>query len=330
MVIPTYNRSLSLRRCLAALAGSDLQGVEADIVVADDGSPDNTAETVRDFAAKQVGGLSFRHLRQQNQGPSAARNLGIAAAETELVLFTDDDCAPKPDWIRTLARSPRTEDTGGIGGRIQCGESRTWVSRYCRYMGYNEYPSSHRPWNFLNTANCAYPRRVLQEVGGFIEGLRGGEDIELSWRVLAAGYRLRYQPRAVVDHFHREDLGSLLRTFRSRGYNGVRRSLLWGNEEAGDPSRERRERAAQLRWAFGALMLLPTALKLLIRGVRPADALPFALVDWLRPGYNRAGRLAMLEELRLGRTRVEWPAEIPRQSGAPDPARPEEITANGP
>jgi GT2 family glycosyltransferase len=328
VVIPTYNRSASLSRCLNALASSELPGIEADVVVVDDGSTDETAKVVQALAVGQTSGMRFRLLRQQNGGPSAARNLGIAASETELVLFTDDDCVPGPAWISTLARSPWSEDTGGIGGRIECAESRTWVSRYCRYMRYNEYPAPHRPWNFLNTANCAYPRRVLEEVGGFVEGLRGGEDVELSWRILTAGYRLRYHPGAVVEHYHREALRPLLRTFWSRGYNGIRRDLLWN--PGCDVSRSRRNREAlrQLTWAAEAMLIMPRAASLFRRGVPAADAVPFALVDWLRPGMNRAGKIAMLNRLLRGEEPLRSQQAV--EGRTPDPAPPDPIPLTNP
>src|SRR3989442_6588896 len=91
VVIPTYNRRERLDRVLAAL--DEQRGDERfDVVVVDDGSNDGTAEGL----AGRTFEFRLRVVRQEKQGPAAARNAGLALVESPLVLFIDDDLVPSP------------------------------------------------------------------------------------------------------------------------------------------------------------------------------------------------------------------------------------------
>jgi GT2 family glycosyltransferase len=245
VVIPTYNRSGLLRRSLEALASVDYP--QATVVVVDDGSERLHAERNRIEAER----LGMRYLFQENAGPAAARNRGIAATESELVAFLDDDCAPAPDWLRRLV-VPFTERDreriGAAGGGVRSQPPHNWVSRFCAVA---EYSTGVQPV-FTNaaTANACFPRRVLDEVGGFDEGFRypGGDDPDLSRRISNAGYELRYLPEAVV--FHAE-----IDSFRDFFEHVFRRGL----GEARLKQKERRRMRLLLRAALLPLFILRRA-----------------------------------------------------------------------
>ncbi|MCS6911591.1 MAG: glycosyltransferase family 2 protein, partial [Anaerolineales bacterium] len=111
VVIPTYNRQATLRRCLTALLAQTYPAHE--IIVVDDGSTDGTAEMMtRDFPI-------VRFFRQKNAGPASARNRGIREASGDVIAFTDDDCLPPADWLERLADGYRRHpDVAGVGGYL--------------------------------------------------------------------------------------------------------------------------------------------------------------------------------------------------------------------
>lgn len=320
VVLPTYNRKESLKRCLAALLLCDPGGSRVDVLVVDDGSGDGTAEMVRALNAGNSGPFTFRCLSQPNQGQAVARNTGLAAANTDLVLFIDDDCVPDPAWLRSLVETDWESGIGGAGGKIVAAERDNWVSRYCRYIRFNDFPSHQwKQLKFINTANCAYRRSALLAVRGMERHLSGGgEDLDLSWRVMLLGYRLEYRPEAVVHHFHRENLRVLFRTFWTRGYRSTLRRILWEFHPRPDQKRIGRERRALLRLLPRGLLLARDARNLAAQGIPREDALRFACLDWLQQIIWTSGKIRMMSDIVKGRQPLERTCVVP--PGKLDPA----------
>ena len=206
VILPTFNRARRLERCLGALPR------DVEIVVVDDGSTDETPEV-----PARVGHSLLRYLRLENRGPAAARNRGVDRASGDILAFIDDDCVPEPGWpwplVNRLGREPPA--VGGVGGRVlPLSDGR--VSRYMTFHRILEPPPS---CSYLVTANCAYRRVAFEAVGGFDETIRrpGGEDPDLAFRVRARGYRLAFEPSAIVRHEYRENPLDFARTFYRYG-----------------------------------------------------------------------------------------------------------------
>lgn len=202
VVVPTFNRSSTLRQTLGALIAQDYPDYE--VIVVDDGSTDDTSEMVRQAFP------SVRYLRQSNRGPAAARNAGIQAANGEIVAFTDDDCLPPYDWLTRLADGyARYPEVAGVGGYLEAPTEvlrHNILARYERYMTREHYGARDEEvvGGFEcpagGTCNMSYRRSVLLAVGGFDEGFRyaAGEDADLKWRICQRGCRLLYIPVRVV------------------------------------------------------------------------------------------------------------------------------------
>jgi GT2 family glycosyltransferase len=227
IIVPSYQRGRVAAQTIAALAAIDEPVGGFEVVVIDDGSaPEHVAELER--AVQQHG--RFRLLRRANGGPSAARNTGIGATGGEFVVFLDDDCAPRPDWLVTLVRPFDGGDPGlgAVGGRVAPAPPRNWVQRFCAAI---EYATGEQPvFENASTQNACYRRSVLVEVGAFDEGFRhpGGDDPDLSKRALRAGYRLAYVPDAVVYHHELETYGDFLRHMYHRGLGEARIGRKFG------------------------------------------------------------------------------------------------------
>src|SRR5690554_3212953 len=128
VVIPVYNGERTIQRCLDALARQTVSPALFEIIVVDDGSGDSTASLVRCWADAHAA-HSVRLLQQHNAGPAAARNYGARLAKADLVLFTDADCAPRPNWIAVMVEAFQAPDVVGAKG-VYCTEQRGLVPRF--------------------------------------------------------------------------------------------------------------------------------------------------------------------------------------------------------
>jgi len=99
IVVPTCDRPRQLAACLQSLARLDYPRDRFEVIVVDDGTTTAAPALVVEMKA----GPDVRLVRQPHAGPAAARNLGASHARGSLLAFTDDDCAPAPDWLWALA-----------------------------------------------------------------------------------------------------------------------------------------------------------------------------------------------------------------------------------
>ena len=216
VVIPTYNRRQYLEECLLSLGNQAYPVAQYEVIVVDDGSTDETRDFLNEFSRNVP--FRFRALHQSNRGPSSARNLGVSKASGDLIAFLDDDCIAGEGWLESLSKRFGDEQVAGVGGAIKSITSGT-IPSYLNYMGLFSHLIQDGVVYYIITANACYRKAVLQEVGGFNEGIRkpGCEDPILSLRVREHGYVLTYDPDAIVLHQHKRDLSSLLGTFFNYG-----------------------------------------------------------------------------------------------------------------
>ncbi|MGE0448700.1 MAG: glycosyltransferase family 2 protein [Vicinamibacterales bacterium] len=216
VVIATRNRQALLSATLAALARQDWPADRVEIIVADNGSVDDTASVVSS-AAGAPGAPAVRYLFVTEPGKSAAVNQALAIAGSDIIAFTDDDVRPESGWLRALATA--FEETGAdfVAGRILP----HWESPPPAWLSPAVYGVIAVPANgdrrLAITSDCqevipiganmAVRTSVVHEVGGLrndlgkIEGsLRTGEDHEFFLRMLRAGCRGVYEPSAIVHH----------------------------------------------------------------------------------------------------------------------------------
>lgn len=227
VVIPTYNRLDSLTRVLEALERQVT--ADTEVVVVDDGSTDGTWRALQRWRGR----LPLVTLRQGNSGPARARNRGTATATGEVVLFLGDDTVPGEGWLATHLEEHRVHsgETLAILGytAFPAGDDspfRRFINELGAQFGYLLIERADRvPFNFFYTSNISLPRRVLLELGGFREDFPAAawEDIEFAYRAVGRGLRLRYQPRARVEHQH----CILPRTFRRRQRTAGRSAAIF-------------------------------------------------------------------------------------------------------
>ena len=193
MVVPTRDRPGALERCLTALARQTASALE--VIVVDDGSRDVEA------VAAQAARFAARLVRREGRGPSHARNAGVGAAEGEIVLFTDDDCEPSESWAERLVERI---DLGAeaVAGRTVAASRSSPLARASQLIADSLVrPGERAQLSFAPSNNLGCRVGIARELpfpGGYARP--GGEDRDWCARLLARGYRLEYEPEAVVCH----------------------------------------------------------------------------------------------------------------------------------
>ncbi len=202
-LIPSYGRPDSLRRCLDGLLAGERVPDEI-IVVARDTDAD-TRRAAEAYAAVRVASVT-------EPGQIAAMNAGLAVATGDVVCFPDDDCVPRPDWLRRLTAHYDNPQVGGAGGRDVVGGPEgpepPWVKRvglvtwYGRIIGGHHCRTSPEPRaaDHLKGVNMSFRRALLPP---FDRRIRGPHlnDTDISLGVRRQGYRLVFDPQAKVDHY---------------------------------------------------------------------------------------------------------------------------------
>ena len=203
VIIPAYNAAHILPRCLDALERQTVPALAYEIIVVDDGSLDSTAAIANE--------RGVRLLEVEHAGAAAARNAGVEIAHAPIVVFTDADCEPAPDFLERVLEPLADANVSGARGVYRTRQDKL-VARFVqleyeeRYQRIAHFDEKFGSINALDTSYAAYRRQAFQEAGGFDTRFASaaGEDHELSFRMAEAGHVFRFTPLAAVYHWHVE------------------------------------------------------------------------------------------------------------------------------
>lgn len=250
IVVITFDRGPSIRRCLATLVAQTHRPLE--VVVVDDGSTDDTAATVEAFAGTAPEDVPVRLVRHaENRGIGAARNTGIDAARGEYVAFTDDDGEARPDWIeRLVGWAEREPDAWVFGGSIVDPGERTWAQRAAE--GMHHLRDEPGPVRSIVGGNMLFRASFLADHRFDPDCRYGADELDLCFTAARLGGRVWCDPGAAVVHHHRRTVSGYLRQQWKRGRGSVwvrwkHRRGLWPNKH----------------WAVALLLASPLAFLLL-------------------------------------------------------------------
>jgi O-antigen biosynthesis protein len=204
VIVPTRNRHAFVQDLVASIGrGTD---VPAEIVVIDQSD-------VRDEALPSLdaNGCTVVHRRLEAVGASAARNEGIRIAGNDVLVFVDDDVIAAEKWLGTLVSALRREGEGTVVSGMYAPGSPEEEGAFAPSLKSDAQAAVYegrKAANVLWSGNMALFRSAVDEIGYFDERLGpgkrrfpgGGEDNDFCFRLLEAGYRIVYEPDAVVYH----------------------------------------------------------------------------------------------------------------------------------
>lgn len=303
LVIPGRNCAGTIRQCLDAVVPMLERTRLREIIFVDDGSTDDTHTIVDRFPV--------RCINAEGRGPGAARNMGWRAAGHSLVWFVDSDCVAEPDALERLLPAVEDPKVGGVSGSYGIMNPESLLA--C--LIHEEIIERHRAMpsrvDFLATFNVIYRRAVLEQVNGFDERYLKGQDAELSFRVMAAGYELRFAFDSRVKHYHATSWRRYLHTQRQQGYWRVWLHMAHSGHTTGDSYSRLLDHVqppvataalvsspmlffSLLRWIPLALVLLlattqvPLTLRL-VRRLRSPRYLMFGVMSFVRAFWRGVG-----------------------------------------
>lgn len=225
VIVPTRDRADMLRNSLNALLKQDYPNFEILVI---DNAPKSSATA--DLVQKEFADDDrVIYLREDRPGVSWARNRGLKHAQGEFVAFTDDDAITDRLWLVEIVRTFNSEaNIGAVTGLALPAELETPAQLFFeQFSGFNKgkgyqttvYHKNDRakygplypylPAKFGSGVNMAFRAEVIRKVGAFDPVFVNGQDCEMMYRVVMAGYTLVYEPTALIWHYHRRDVTGL-------------------------------------------------------------------------------------------------------------------------
>ncbi|MFH1454438.1 MAG: glycosyltransferase [Armatimonadota bacterium] len=215
VIICTYNRADLIKGAVETLINQDLKKCDYEIIVADDGSTDNTSEEVCSIRTD----ANLRYFKRPHQSRSAARNYGINQANGDYILFVDDDILAPPDLLNQHLKY--LERGGKIVVRGPVVNTPYYDLEKNSKANIQDFSMA-----FFCTCNASVDRQVLLDIGGFDENFTeyGWEDTEIGLRMRNRGYKVKFNMDAVIYHYKpksADDLGEYIQKAEELGRTAV-------------------------------------------------------------------------------------------------------------
>lgn len=223
IVIPCYNVGYIVERCIQGVINQNYKG-EFKIILVNDGSTDNTKQILEKY--KSIKNINIIHL-DKNSGLSTARNRGIRAGQSEVIIFLDSDMMVHAQWLEAHVLALQPKEIAGVIGDIRFPANATPKVLdhylYDRRRGARQF-GENKPIHFAYFLfnNTSLKRFVFDVVELFDEKIKtyGGEDTELAirlWEVYPEG--LRFSSTAFAEHHHVRELADFCQSMYNFGKN---------------------------------------------------------------------------------------------------------------
>ena len=214
VIVPVYNAENTIRACLDSLLYQETSR-NYEILCVNNASTDSTPQILNEYEGK------IKTFYENKRGPAAARNHGLQNVSAEIVAFTDSDCVAAKDWLENLVSSLDDSEVGIAGGKILSIQPCNHIEEFGESIhDHSKAIEVYRP-PYVITMNWASRFCVLKECLFFDENLRRCEDVDLSYRIFQKGYRLVFNPHAIVYHRNENSYRGLSNEGFLHGYYSI-------------------------------------------------------------------------------------------------------------
>lgn len=223
IIIITFNRKNLLCQCINSLLNQTYKG-KKEIIIIDDGSADGTKNVIEKLQKKS---RLIKYFYQGNKGFAIARNKGMSKAVGDIIIFTDDDCIPKRDWIEQIVKNHiKYPDYAAIGGSIAVSSNSklVWANHLLNFSAWLPVGNT-RFMKDIPTTNISYKKKYVQSMS-FDESLEklGYEDSLFNSSLVKKGHKLLFNPSICVCHNKEiKDYVAFLGLQRRYGYSFLKK-----------------------------------------------------------------------------------------------------------
>lgn len=208
ILIPCYNKAEHISRVVES--AFDQTHPPEEVIVVDDASTDHSVKILNQLPIRLI-------CHETNRGPAIARNTALQEASGDIVIFIDSDAYADRHMIEMLLAAydhPRSRTLGGVGGRGIETNLSTVYDRWRDTHARQDFGLTMRDnVPYLFGLCMSFKRSVINDIGRFdpFYPINAGEDLDIGFRLNRAGYWLRYTPKAIVYHQHRDTEENLKR-----------------------------------------------------------------------------------------------------------------------
>ncbi|MBN1552489.1 glycosyltransferase, partial [bacterium] len=214
VIVPAFNAGSTLKECLQSLHTQTYPHEHYEVIVVDDGSTDQTP-VIAQSESRTV------FLQQTHEGPATARNLGSLHARGNILIFTDADCTASETFIEEMVKPFNDPHIVGVKGAYRSLQKGCWA-RFAQIEFEERYAKlvKAESIDFVDSHAAAFRKDTFCEVGGFDPHfpVANNEDVDLSYKIARLGYRMVFNPNAIVFHHHPDNALRYLRTKFLRAY----------------------------------------------------------------------------------------------------------------
>lgn len=195
IIIPMYNSEQYLNKLFEALEQCDFYEND-EVIIIDNGSTDNSREICEIYARRNTG--LYKILEYTDKADSyASRNFGVKNAKGDMLVFTDSDCRPTPQWLDTARNFINEGEV--MAGDIQLEVLNNGVWELYDSVAHLSHCEDNAKKNCVPTANMAVNHKDFKKVGNFEERFSGG-DFEWSQRAYSKGMKIVFHKEALIYH----------------------------------------------------------------------------------------------------------------------------------
>jgi glycosyltransferase involved in cell wall biosynthesis len=216
IIVPVHNEASTLPDCIESLFQLNYPREKLELIFVDNNSSDQSSAILNSHQER------IQVMSEKKRGPAAARNAGLRRCSRPIVAFTDADCIVDPDWLRNLIVPLQDPEAGIVGGMILSVPNGNAIERFAQLL-YDQQDAIQvfRP-PYVITMNWASRLSVLKEHNFFDERFIRCEDVELSYRISQSGYKIFFQPNAIVYHHNERTLTELFQKGFLHGLHSIK------------------------------------------------------------------------------------------------------------